>query len=178
MRRVKYPLAALSLLACSQLLTPAQAFWWGRKATGGLPERVYVHQYEANNPIEDRFDARKLGNWGLAAAVYDGHGGFEVAELAKNDLLAHLCNHANEGDLAGSLTQAYKHVEQTFYEAALKAYRMGFGHAARVGSCALVAVIRGKELVTANTGDCRGIIVNQDLSTVQVNNEHNAARPA
>ena len=37
---------------------------------------------------------------------------------------------------------------------------MGFGDVAKVGSCALVAIVKDNEVITANAGDCRGIIIN------------------
>jgi serine/threonine protein phosphatase PrpC len=37
---------------------------------------------------------------------------------------------------------------------------MGFANVARVGACALTAVISGDHLYSANLGDCKGIIVN------------------
>lgn len=37
---------------------------------------------------------------------------------------------------------------------------MGFAEVARVGACALTAIIVGDTLYSANLGDCKGIIVN------------------
>jgi serine/threonine protein phosphatase PrpC len=37
---------------------------------------------------------------------------------------------------------------------------MGFASVARVGACALTAVVVGDTLYSANLGDCKGIIVN------------------
>ena len=45
---------------------------------------------------------------------------------------------------------------------AIKAYNIGFPSVARVGTCALTALVKDDKLYSANLGDCKGIIVNID----------------
>lgn len=100
-----------------------------------------------------------------------------MSELAKNELLANLDQALGRGqDVEEALRTAYRGIEDKFFEAALKAYQVGFGKVARVGSCALVAVVKGRTLTAANVGDCRGILVEEDGEPRQINREHNAAR--
>ena len=51
-------------------------------------------------------------------------------------------------------------MEKEFYNVALEAYKKGFASVARVGACALTAVVVNDTLYSANLGDCKGIIVN------------------
>lgn len=56
--------------------------------------------------------------------------------------------------------EAYERIEEEFKGVARYAYSMGFAEVARVGACALTAVVVGNRLYSANLGDCKGIIVN------------------
>ncbi|CAD8050938.1 unnamed protein product [Paramecium sonneborni] len=135
-----------------------------------LDQRVVLLQYAANNPIEDRYKVNQLKNInGYAVSVFDGHGGWQLAELAMNILhekidyyiLKNQDQILNQDDLIQqSICQAYSDVEQEFYKVALQAYNMGFPSVARVGSCALTAIVVGNKVYSANLGDSKGIIVN------------------
>jgi serine/threonine protein phosphatase PrpC len=52
-----------------------------------IESRVVMLQYAANNPIEDRYKVSQLTALeGYAMSVFDGHGGWQVAELAMRKL--------------------------------------------------------------------------------------------
>lgn len=52
-----------------------------------IESRVVMLQYAANNPIEDRYKVSQLKAIdGYAMSVFDGHGGWQVAELAMKKL--------------------------------------------------------------------------------------------
>lgn len=52
-----------------------------------LKNRVSRLQYPANNPIEDRYDYTQLSSIdAFVVSVFDGHGGWQTAEYAKNHL--------------------------------------------------------------------------------------------
>jgi len=62
------------------------------------------------------------------------------------------------------------------------AYKLGFGSVASVGCCALVAIIKGSDLVVANCGDCRAVIGHQGaesdkVTAVTVTRDHNCRMP-
>jgi serine/threonine protein phosphatase PrpC len=60
---------------------------------------------------------------------------------------------------------------------ALKAYDLGFSHTGRVGACALSVLIHNNKLFAANSGDCKGVIVNGDKKKItckKINNKFNA----
>ena len=46
-----------------------------------------------------------------------------------------------------------------YIESARVAYGMGFGRAARAGSCSLVCVVHENKLYCGNAGDSMGIVV-------------------
>jgi serine/threonine protein phosphatase PrpC len=65
----------------------AQCFFLSSSAsklrTNQVERRTVTLQYAANNPIEDRYKATQLKNiGGFAVSVFDGHGGWQVAEFA------------------------------------------------------------------------------------------------
>jgi hypothetical protein len=61
-----------------------QSFFWRKKTTlkpNVIDERVHEIQLESNLPCEDRKDVLQLQSIeGYAAAVYDGHGGWQVVD--------------------------------------------------------------------------------------------------
>jgi hypothetical protein len=71
----------LSLLAAPLLVTqkPYKCAFWSKKKPNAIDERLFLHQINSNKPCEDRYDYRQLKNINAyAAAVYDGHGGWQV----------------------------------------------------------------------------------------------------
>jgi hypothetical protein len=71
----------LSLLAAPLLVTqkPYKCAFWSKKKPNTIDERLFLHQINSNKPCEDRYDYRQLKNINAyAAAVYDGHGGWQV----------------------------------------------------------------------------------------------------
>ena len=101
--------------------------------------------------------------------MFDGHGGWQLAEFATNILHDKIDFYLNQNKLIygdkddlikKSIEQAYEYVEKEFYDVARRAYEMGFPSVARVGSCALTAIVSDNKVYSANLGDCKGIIVN------------------
>ena len=71
----------LSLFAVPVLITqkPYKCAFWTKKKPNNIEERLFLHQINSNKPCEDRYDYRQLKNINAyAAAVYDGHGGWQV----------------------------------------------------------------------------------------------------
>jgi len=70
------PLAFLPLA-----ISNPKAIWlWGNKLKqNSIENRIYTSVLESNLPCEDRKDVLQLTSIeGFAAAVYDGHGGWQV----------------------------------------------------------------------------------------------------
>lgn len=135
-----------------------------------LKNRVQTLQYPANNPIEDRVSFAQLSNIeGFFAAVYDGHGGWQISDYCEKNIVQILekALQQNQAKFKGnfdewvieSLVQTYDQVEDTFLKLAREGYRLGFPKLSRVGSCALTAVVANNKLYAANIGDCKGYIV-------------------
>lgn len=104
--------------------------------------------------------------------MLDGHGGWQAAEFAKNNLAVcldeilkqRMGSSAEDKSalIAECLERAYDQVEEKFLEMAEKAYSMGFSNTGRVGSCALSVLIHDEKLYAANSGDCKGVICSED----------------
>ncbi len=140
--------------------------------------------YPANNPTEDRHVTREDKGWKIAA-VFDGHGGWQVAEYVSTDLvptvLENLGNikETDEIKIDESIFKSFNFVENNIISAARPSFKLGFGEVAKVGSCALVALKKSDRLVVANLGDCRAIlgthVPEQKLYVpTQISREHNA----
>ena len=76
--RVAFRMAPLALLSLT--FSNPKAFFWGSKLKQNKMEhRIFTSVLESNLPCEDRKDVLQLtGIEGYAAAVYDGHGGWQV----------------------------------------------------------------------------------------------------
>jgi len=100
------------------------------------------------------FAAKERGKYDFFA-VYDGHGGPQVAEACRERL---------HRLVAEEVERSESHVEWDWQEVMegcfLKMDSEVAGNAAirTVGSTAVVAVIAAEELVVANCGDCRAVL--------------------
>ncbi|KAG1678872.1 hypothetical protein FOA52_003540 [Chlamydomonas sp. UWO 241] len=85
-------------------------------------------------------------------AVFDGHGGADVARFAARNVGRVLCLasafEAGRGDLRASVTEAFLILD----EAVIK------HTSSNMGACATVALLRGNELVVAGVGDARCVL--------------------
>ena len=118
--------------------------------------------------------------------VFDGHGGYQVADYASKMLIPHLIDAlrdshpstATESTYVNtaadshdrfhtSLTQTYQRVERDIVGLLKPSFEFGFGNVARVGACALVAVLKENELYVANAGDCMCVLGSRDKAQPQ-----------
>ena len=78
--RSVFVMASLALIA--DRYKEARCFFLSRSKKGDLESSIETIQYPANDPIEDRFAYGELTSvGGSAAAVFDGHGGWQVCKL-------------------------------------------------------------------------------------------------
>eukprot|EP01022_Parablepharisma_sp_SALTPOND_P026366 TRINITY_DN6303_c0_g1_i3.p1 TRINITY_DN6303_c0_g1~~TRINITY_DN6303_c0_g1_i3.p1 ORF type:complete len:484 (-),score=12.11 TRINITY_DN6303_c0_g1_i3:1018-2469(-) len=134
-----------------------------------IENRVQVTQYPANAPCEDTYNVKQLldkgKRLGYYAGVFDGHGGWQMAEYAKKNLhvyvqeeLSKIYNSkraATEEDYKKAIETAFDRVEAEFLKFSKEAFQKGFPSAAYVGACALVTVVAGNKLYVASAGDCK-----------------------
>lgn len=143
---------------------------------------VSFTHYPSNNPIEDRYDIKKLTNMkgGLFLSVLDGHGGFQLSEFANQRLAKYLdeafakniSTSKNEKEaVVQSIKDAFNNIEMEFKNEATKLYRDGNGKMATVGSCALVTVIYNDVLYVANLGDSKARLIRYDSQTKEYYSE-------
>lgn len=64
-----------------------------------------------------------------------------------------------EKEIIAAIEEAFDKLEADLLEMARGAYKLGFPQSAYVGSCALVAVVKGDKVYVANSGDCKGVIM-------------------
>ena len=94
---------------------------------------------------------------GYYTAVFDGHGGWQLSEFAKNKLHTYIDKYLQEGKpMSDALTLGFDQLENEFLAFSREAFSKGFARAAYVGSCALVACVKESELYVANAGDSKG----------------------
>ena len=75
------PFATIPILLQPQY----QSFFWNSLNRNNIDKRFYNHVEVSNNPCEDRSDHLQLSAIdGYAAAVYDGHGGWQVVNYCVN----------------------------------------------------------------------------------------------
>jgi pyruvate dehydrogenase phosphatase len=119
--------------------------------------------YPANDPIEDRHLYRSAGDWSVAA-VFDGHGGWQVSDFASQSLVDKVLqsigdvSEKDEIRIDERIQQSFEAMEHEIIGKVRPAFNLGFGEVAKVGSCVLLALRRADRLVVANCGDCRAIL--------------------
>lgn len=157
-------------------------------------EFVVSSTYNGNGPIEDRHDIRQSPRGDFFASVYDGHGGWQAAELARKRLniaaqseLKHSLAE-NPEQVKGALTQSFMRVEREYLYQVKAAFELGFGAVARTGACAIMALVRDGHLYVANAGDCRAVLGRRTrvargwvrggkeevMEAIALSNDHNA----
>ena len=131
-----------------------------------MENRVHVTQFAANRPMEDRFNATQISlkgkPFGFYAGVFDGHGGWQVAEYAKKNMHVHLTHqlqaikgNITQQSIVNAIENSYDQVENEFLQFTREAFAKGYARAAYVGACALVSLIHDHYLYVANAGDCK-----------------------
>jgi serine/threonine protein phosphatase PrpC len=123
--------------------------------------------------MEDRFNIQ--GRVGGANAkvnvsmygVFDGHGGASAANFAAEALVNNLAASSSFPE-PQSLTQAYLTTDEQF----LNTPRQLAGRDPLAGTTALVALVHGDRLITANVGDSRAVIVHANGSATQLTVDH------
>lgn len=151
-----------------------------------FPTKLSVFTYNANSPSEDRYAIRENDGWNIVG-VFDGHGGWQVAEFVEKTLVAQiseslvLVSVSDVNSIEKLITNAFTAVEKAYIEKIRPAYDLGFGSVASVGSCVIVAAQKDSTLIVGNCGDCRAVIGSKSNLTseskfisTRVTNDHNA----
>ncbi|ESW33505.1 hypothetical protein PHAVU_001G075400 [Phaseolus vulgaris] len=118
------------------------------------------------------FAAKERGMYDFFA-VYDGHGGAQVAEACRERLHQLVAEEVErresevEGDWQGVMEGCFRKMDSEVADNA--AVRT-------VGSTAVVAVIAAEELVVANCGDCRAVL-GRGGEAVDLSSDHKPNRP-
>ena len=120
-------------------------------------------QFDGNDPIEDRMSVSQLKNLdGYYAAVFDGHGGWQVADFCRNNLHEYIDEELKgaktDAQIKKAIEKGFDRVEAEWYDMAKTAFKMGFAQPAYVGACALVCIVVKDKLYVANAGDCKGVL--------------------
>lgn len=180
-------------------------FWKSSpKSIVALPS--YSATYDANSPSEDRcVPGQQVKGWNCAA-IFDGHGGWQVSEFASKTIFSELERNLGDGNeivtnsssdddlkkrkeyLEKTLIQTFTDVEKKYLASVLHSFKLGYGEVAKVGCCALVVMRKDNHLVAANCGDCRAILASQrpsdstlprtsSLVATRLTNDHNAREP-
>ena len=140
---------------------------WDAQATR-LPDkmksRINIVQYPANDPCEDRFQVSQLEKSnGYCAAVFDGHGGWQISNHAMKNLHLYLDTYlesaSTSSEIHEAINKAFDQFEAECREMCQKAFDIGFSQGATVGSCAIVSIVKGNKLYIANWGDWEGVLL-------------------
>lgn len=97
-------------------------------------------------------------------AIYDGHGGRQVADFVKDRLHTNLLRHLNSGVAPQeALKMAYEETDRQIQNT-------------NAGATAVTAFIRGRKLFIANAGDARAVL-NRDGIAVRLSYDHKPTDP-
>jgi serine/threonine protein phosphatase PrpC len=113
----------------------------------------------------------------MLCCVFDGHGGSSCAEYVSTYLQTHLAKLLDKHKIhdmdkaSAAFLQAWGEVENAFLgEASLRNDTSG--------SCAVAALVWGKEVLVAHCGDCRAVLRTSDGETIHLTRDHRATDPA
>jgi hypothetical protein len=158
---------------------------------GNLDKRAGIYQWNANDPIEDRYRGVELKNFkGYFISVLDGHGGYQLAEFANKNLFIYFDNFYKEFNennslpdddkVVNALNKAFDKVEKEYLETARELYKKGEGRVATVGSCASVILISPTKIYTAQLGDSKAKLYRRnksnDYDVVKLTTTHNSEK--
>ena len=132
-------------------------------------------QYPANSQIEDRLSAMRLGS-SLLVSVFDGHGGWQVAEKLRSSLHVHVTHALAASEAKDALPAAFKTADAELRQVMGSAYALGFTKLARVGACGLTLLIDKESIVVANAGDCKAVL-SRGGQAIPLNRQLNANDP-
>lgn len=103
--------------------------------------------------------------------IYDGHGGVEAATFVKDRLLPNIVRHpAFATNPRKAVQEAFLQTDREFEEVALTADLY-------CGTTALVVLLQGNRLITANLGDCRAVLCNSSGTARPLSIDHKPSRP-
>ena len=148
--------------------------------------------YAANNPTEDRYISWHSPTTSVVG-VFDGHGGAQVANYVRNNIISVLESNAildetfdiSNAESQEKIVTCFQELEDGYLRSIEDSYKLGFGAVASVGCCALIAIRKGKHLLIANCGDCRAVLGTRmdgdngrfHFRAVTCTNDHNCRRP-
>jgi pyruvate dehydrogenase phosphatase len=107
-------------------------------------------------------------NIGYYNAVFDGHGGWQLAEYSSTHLHTYIEEKLKEvmkkrelsdEDYKGAIEYAFDKIENEFLDFSREGFKKGFPRVAYVGACALVTVVANNKAYIASAGDCKAAIV-------------------
>ena len=104
-----------------------------------MRNRINILQYPSNDPCEDRFQAAQLKSIpGFYAAVFDGHGGWQVSNFLMKHLDTildkHLKTAKSSKEIIEAISSAFDEAEEACYTKLKGAFDIGFPKAGSVGS--------------------------------------------
>ncbi len=113
-------------------------------------------------------------------AVYDGHGGAEVAEFCSRHLHSELLCHKEfkeGGDIGLACSETFIHMDRKIVGTAAMKEMLGIdesgdGWEPQSGCTAVAAVIWGTRVVVANAGDSRCVVCDSDGKAVPLSFDH------
>ncbi len=140
------------------------------------PVKAYLHQYPANDPIEDRLVSRdftgRKGHWAFLMGVFDGHGGWQLSDFISKSIFSALEQTTTDEDIKHVFTS----IDRSIADSLRSMSAMGFSRVGRVGSCATVVGVDKKwtKVTAMNLGDSRAIVIRSSGEVVELTAIHNA----
>ncbi|KNC85747.1 hypothetical protein, variant [Sphaeroforma arctica JP610] len=103
-------------------------------------------------------------------AIYDGHGGTEAADYARNHLHVNLVNHPDfESDIIKALEESFKKTDENFLKVAEKENNLS-------GCTCIVTFVRGEYMYTAWLGDSQAMLCRNGSEVQNICSPHKPDR--
>jgi pyruvate dehydrogenase phosphatase len=171
--------------------------FFGLGSSSKINNKISLLQFNANEPIEDRIDFKTLENIDAdVISVMDGHGGWQLSEFLKVNLIKTIdiffketpystylkeqkiedTKNNYDNYISYIIKKGFSKVENDFKEVALQSYNIGMAKLSSVGSCCLLVLIHNDKAYSANLGDSEGYIFSKS-GAIKLNRTLNADNP-
>lgn len=129
-------------------------------------KKLSGNSYNANNPSEDRWiineNERMKDQLCRYAAVFDGHGGYQVADYSSRYISSllqlYIQNPSQQSLVENNILEVFQVLESNIKDIVRQYYNQGYHDMIKVGSCVILAFQYENQLTIANLGDCRAVI--------------------
>eukprot|EP01056_Protomagalhaensia_sp_Gyna25_P000574 Protomagalhaensia_sp_Gyna_25__573@NODE_126_length_5040_cov_41_993801_g99_i0_p2_GENE_NODE_126_length_5040_cov_41_993801_g99_i0NODE_126_length_5040_cov_41_993801_g99_i0_p2_ORF_typecomplete_len476_score78_73PP2C/PF00481_21/4_5e49PP2C_2/PF13672_6/2_7e16SpoIIE/PF07228_12/0_0053SpoIIE/PF07228_12/0_0048_NODE_126_length_5040_cov_41_993801_g99_i024413868 len=175
---------------------PSEEFSLASPAPSAWPQPWALFQVNSNSPVEDRAfvslhnikktfldEALSTSGW-LAAAIIDGHSGWQTAEFVQKHLGPKIEKYINAlkdqyltaESVGKALTACFEQLDNDIKTRIDPAFNLGYCNVAKPGATTCCCLLSPTKIICANVGDSVAVLC-RNGRTIRLSQEHNCGVP-